>query len=86
MDVFSRKDSDTSPTHGKYDYKIILEEEQKHGHTCLYKMLLQKLDVFKCYLDLYLAKGFIQASLAPYLSSVLFVKKSSKGIQFCVDY
>ena len=49
-------------------------------------MSLQKLDTVKRYLDLYLAKGFIQANLAPYLSPVFFVKKSSREIQFCVDY
>ena len=43
-------------------------------------MLLQELDAFKRYFDSHLAKEFIQASLAPYLSSVLFVKKASRGI------
>ena len=86
LDVFSKKNSDTLPPYQKYDYKIILEEEQKHGHALLYKMLLQELDAIKRYLDSHLAKGFIQASSAPYLSPVLFVKKPIRGIQFCMDY
>ena len=86
LDVFSKKDSDTLLPHQKYDHKIILEEEQKHGHAPLYKMSLQELDAVKRYLDSHLAKGFIQASLAPYSSPVLFVKKPSRGIRFCVDY
>ena len=49
-------------------------------------MSLEKLDVVKCYLNTYLAKRFIQASLGLYLSLVLFVKKSDRGIRFCVDY
>ena len=46
----------------------------------------QELDVVKCYLDSYLAKGFIQARLVPYLSPVLFVKKPDRRIRFCVNY
>ena len=86
LDVFSKKNSDILPSHQKYDYKIILEEEQKHGHAPLYKMSLQELDAVKRYLDSHLAKGFIQASSAPYSSPILFVKKPSRGIRFCVDY
>ena len=86
LDVFSKKDSDTLPPHRKYDHKIILEEQQKHGHAPLYKMSPQELDAVKRYLDSHLAKGFIQASSAPYSSPVLFVKKPGGGIRFCVDY
>ena len=46
----------------------------------------QELDAVKRYLDSHLAKGFIQASSAPYSSLVLFVKKPGGGIRFCVDY
>ena len=63
-----------------------MEEEQKHSHALLYKISLKQLDAVKCYLNLHLDKGFIQASSALYLSLVLFVKKPSRGIQFCVDY
>ena len=46
----------------------------------------QELDAVKRYLNSHLAKGFIQADSAPYLSLVLFVKKPGGGIRFCVDY
>ncbi len=59
LDVFSKKNSDTLPPHQKYDHKIILKEEQKHGHAPFYKISPQELDVVKHYLDLHLAKGFI---------------------------
>ena len=75
LNVFSKKNSDTLPPYRKYDYKIILEEHQKPGHAPLYKMSSHKLDEVKRYLDTYLAKVFIQASSASYLSPVLFVKK-----------
>ena len=63
-----------------------MEEKQKHVHVPLYKMSPQKLDVVKHYLDLHLAKRFIQVSSASYSSLVLFVKKPDGGIGFCVDY
>ena len=85
-DVFSKKYSDTLPFYWKYDHKIILEEEQKHGHTPLYKISLEELDIVKYYLNLHLVEKFIQASSAPYLSPVLFVKKSGREIRFCVNY
>ena len=74
------------PPHRKYDNKIILEEQQKPGHVPLYKMSPQELDAVKHYFDSHLAKEFIQASLAPYSSPFLFVKKPGGEIQFCVDY
>ena len=86
LHVISKKNSDTVPPHQKYDHKNISEEEQKYRHTPLYKMSLGELDVVKCYLNSHLAKGFIQVSLALYLSVVLFVKKSGRSIRFCVDY
>ncbi len=85
LDVFSKKNSDILLSHRKY-HKIKLEEEQKYGYAPLYKMPPQELDAVKHYLDLYLAKGFIQASSAFYSSPVLFVKKPGGGIRFCVDY
>ena len=86
LDVFSKKDSDTLPLHQKYDHKILLGEEQKSGYLPLNKISPKELDVVKRYLDPYLAKEFIQASLISYSSSVLFVKKPGRRIQFCVDY
>ncbi len=40
LDVFSKKNSDILPPYRKYDHKILLEEQQKHSHTRLYKILL----------------------------------------------
>ena len=49
-------------------------------------MFFKKLDVVKCYFDLYWGKGFIQASSASYSLSALFVKKVGRRIWFYVDY
>ncbi len=55
LNVFSKNNSDTLLPHRKYNHTIILEEEQKYGHTPLYKMSPHKLYAVKRYLDLYLA-------------------------------
>ena len=49
-------------------------------------MFSEELDTIKQYLDFYLAKKFIQVSLASYSSPVLFVKKLRGGIRFYIDY
>lgn len=59
VNVFSKKDSDTLFLHKKYNHKIVLEEKQKNDHALFYKILPQKLDTVKRYLDSHLAKGFI---------------------------
>lgn len=86
LNIFFKKNPDTLFLHQKCNYWIILEEEQKHSHASLYKILLQKLDKVKCYLDSHSAKGFIYASSASYFCPVFFVKKSRKKIRFFVDY
>ena len=49
-------------------------------------MSLPELDAVQYYLDSLLAKRFMQANSAFYLFPVLFVKKLSGGIRFCVNY
>ncbi len=47
------------------------------------------LDELKClqkYLDKHLSKGFIQASISPVATPVLFTKKPKGDLQFCIDY
>ena len=78
--MFSKKDLDTHLFYQKYNYKIILEKEQKHGHVILYKLFLQELEAVKRDFDLYLVKEFFEASLAPYFSLAFFVKKSNRRI------
>ena len=46
----------------------------------------KELRACKEYIDSNLFKGFITASSAPYALLVLFVKKPSRELQFCVDY
>jgi len=38
------------------------------------------------YLDKYLSKGFIRASSSPIAALIIFIKKLSGSLRFCVDY
>ena len=86
IDVFSKKASDELPPHRPYDHKIELEGEHKPGHAPLYKMSQEELVAVKKYLEENLAKGFIEASSAPYAAPILFVRKKDGSLRFCVDY
>ena len=68
------------------DHNIILKDENNLTSSSLYSMSLKQLKLVKTYLEDHLRKGFIVFSDAPYVSSVLFVKKSEGGWHFCVDY
>jgi len=86
LDVFSRELADTLPERRPYDHKIQLQKGKTSTFGPLYDMSQDELRVLKKYLEDNLTKGFIQASSSPAASSVLFVKKSSGGLRFCVDY
>ena len=49
-------------------------------------MSSEELELCKKYINDNLSKGFITASMAPYQSPVLFVRKPGGGLWFCVDY
>ena len=78
--VFSKKNSDILPFYQKYDYKILLEEEQKPGHAPIYKISSEEFSAIKRYLNLHLAKDFIQANLTSFSSPPFFVKKLNREI------
>ncbi len=86
LDVFSRQLADSLPPHQLYDHHIRLKPEAQPSFGPLYGMSRDELLVLKKYLEDNLIKGFIRASSSPAISSVLFVRKPSGGLRFCVDY
>ena len=62
LDAFSKKASDILAPYRPYDYKIILESENKLGFSPLYKMTIKELETCKKYLVENLYKGFIKPS------------------------
>jgi hypothetical protein len=86
VNVFSQTNSDKLSLYCIINYKIVLEQENLLRFSLLYYMSLAELKTVKEYLFDNLNKGFIVLSQALYTSSVLFVKKSNRGLQFCIDY
>jgi len=86
LDVFSRELTDTLSERRSYDHKIQLQKSKTSIFESLYDMSQDELRVLKKYLKDNLVKGFIQVSSFFAISSILFVKKSSEGLRFCVNY
>jgi hypothetical protein len=86
IDVFSKAGLDILPPHRLYDHKIYLESNVPLGYSPLYNQSIDKLCTTKQYLVDNLEKGFIVPSQALYASPILFVKKPSGGLRFCIDF
>jgi hypothetical protein len=86
LDVFSKKASDMLAPHRTYDHMITLEKEHELSYSPLYKLTNEELETMKKYILENLHKGFICPSQAPFAAPVLFVRKPSGGLRFCVDY
>jgi hypothetical protein len=86
VDVFSQTNSDKLSLYCTIDYKIVLKQENLLRFSLLYYMLLAELKAVKEYLFDNFNKGFIVLSQALYTSSVLFVKKPNRGLQFYINY
>ena len=86
LDVFSTSEANKLPPYRPYDHQINLEGEVQPGYCPLYRMPTEELETVKQYLEDNLKKGFIKASLSPFASPVLFVKKADGSLRFCVNY
>ncbi len=64
----------------------MLDKPKELSYGPLYSQSTEELKAVKQYLVENLDKGFIVPSQAPFSSPVLFVKKPSSGLRFCVDY
>jgi len=86
LDVFSRELTNTLSERRLYDHKIQLQKSKTSIFESLYDMSQDELRVLKKYLKNNLIKDFIQVSSFLAISSILFVKKSSEELRFCVNY
>jgi hypothetical protein len=77
---------DILPEYNPNDFFFILRDKTKYKNSRGYSFILPEDKRIKDYITTYLSKGFIAISLVPYAVSILFVKKLSSGIRFCVDY
>jgi len=86
LDVFSCELMNTLSERRFYDHKIQLQKSKTSIFESLYDMSQDELRVLKKYLKNNLIKDFIQVSSFFAISSILFVKKSSEELRFCVNY
>jgi len=86
LDVFSRELINILSERRLYDHKIQLQKSKTSIFESLYDMSQDELRVLKKYLKNNLIKDFIQVSSFLAISSILFVKKSSEELRFCVNY
>jgi len=86
LDVFSRELTNTLSERRLYDHKIQLQKSKTSIFESLYDMSQDELRILKKYLKNNLIKDFIQVSSFLAISSILFVKKSSEELRFCVNY
>jgi len=86
LDVFSRELMNILSERRFYDHKIQLQKGKTSIFKPLYDMSQDELRVLKKYLKNNLIKDFIQVSSFFAISSILFVKKSSEELRFCVNY
>lgn len=92
LSVFSREKADELPrSRPGIDHRIPLEEDANRNEKQppwgpLYGMSREELIVLRKTLTELLDKGFIRASSSPASAPILFVKKPSGGLRFCVDY
>jgi hypothetical protein len=89
--LFDRTEAEKLPPHrGKADHHIELEKvdgkEPEVPWGRMYDMSRDELLVLRKTLTEYLDKGFIRVSSSPASAPVLFVRKPSGGLRFCVDY
>jgi hypothetical protein len=88
LNVFFKEKVDILSSHRKHDHRIELEKdhESDHEYVSLYNLSEDEFLLVKKYLKEHLNKRFIESSIASYVSSILFAKKSDEGLRFCVDY
>ncbi len=86
LNVFSRELMNTLSERHFYDHKIQLQKSKTSIFESLYDMSQDELRILKKYLKNNLIKDFIQVSSFLAISSILFVKKSSEELRFCVNY
>ncbi len=86
LDVFSCELMNTLSEQRLYDHKIQLQKSKTSTFESLYDMSQNELQILKKYLKNNLIKDFIQVSSFLVISLILFVKKSSEELRFCVNY
>ena len=86
IEVFSETQAEILPSYCKEDHSIDLLEKTTLPFKSIYNLSIKKLTVLQKYLNINLINRFIQPSQFSAEALMLFISKSDKGLQLCVDY
>ena len=86
INVTLKEASDTLAPYYSYDHQIYLEKPNSLSFSLLYKITTVELEETRRYLIDNLYKGFITPSQAPFAILVLFVKKPTSSLRFCINF
>ena len=85
-DVFDKDNANRLPEYSQYNLAIEIEKRKQPFFGPVYDKSLTKLEVFCDYVNIILAKRFIQ--LLKFLSgaSVFFVPKKDEKLRLCINF
>ena len=85
--VFLKKSANVFPKWTRVNkHAIKLEQSKKPPYGPIYSLKLVKLKIFKTYIEINLANGFISALTLPANAPMLFVRKPDGSFYLCVNY
>ena len=85
-EVFSETQAGILPPHCKEDHLIDLLERTTLSFRSIYNLSVKELAVLQKYLNINLINEFIQPLQFSAGVPVLFISKSDKGLQLCMNY
>jgi hypothetical protein len=86
LPLFSEAEANKLPPHHPYNHHIPLKEDFTPPFGPIYPLSQMELEALRKWLNENLSKGFIYASSSPAGVPILFVKKSDRSLQLCMDY
>jgi hypothetical protein len=86
VEVFSNTVAETLRPHQSLNHVIDLQPYYKLPYGGIYNQSKFELKMFKAYIKMNIAHGFVQQSSLAAASPILFAKKKDGGLRLCADY
>ena len=85
-DIFSKESAKVLPERtGINKHAIELEEDKQPPYGPIYSLGLVEFKIFKTYIEINLANGFIWPSKSPARAPILFICKLDGSLRLCVN-
>ena len=85
-DIFNKTKAEVLAPHHSYNLTINLEEGAQSLFGPIYSLSASEQEALKEFIEENLNTGFIQPTLSPYGTPILFVKKKDSSLCLCVDF